>query len=88
MLKRSLRLVGDPFSARRLDQATLTRQRELLGQADPHTLMSAASHRDEEESRARILERLSLMHWALTIPPQGPFGPGSASTSTSQALRI
>ena len=80
MLKCSLRLVGDPFSARRLDQATLTRQRELLGQAHPHTLMSAASHRDEEESRARILERLSQI--------MGPHHPSTRSLRAWQRLDL
>ena len=39
----SLRLVGDCFTARRLDEETLDRQRQVLGREHPYTLLSAAS---------------------------------------------
>ena len=57
----SLRLVGDCFTARRLDEETLDRQRQVLGRDHPSTLLSVASLALDLRAAGAFRESVNLL---------------------------
>ena len=88
-LASSLRLVGDYFAARHLDQETLDRQRRALPPNHPNTLLSAASLALDMRAAGAFRESVDLLRvtCAATAPARLTRSP-APSTSPATTRRL